>query len=251
MARRASASAPPRCGGTGRTSGPERPSVRRSGNTLVPSRPALCAAASVAAMAGPPRAHERHRLLAGLRRAQAAPARVSGQLRLDRVFDPDDHQPRERLAGRRLAAGARISPRTRGGEWLPRSAPAARSRPVSRLPDRCVSKLALLALETDHRHNHQLLSRPASLDAHIAHGGFTRRPITLLDVLPASTAPVASSPLRSQKRPERGATPRVAEAAVSVDARVDQLDERSHPLRGARGRASGRCRSLPTCSGRR
>jgi RNA polymerase sigma factor (sigma-70 family) len=59
--------------------------------------------------------------------------------------------------------------------------------PFPAFADRCVSNQALLALETNCRHKHQLLSRAASLDTRIAHdrSANARRPITLLDVLPA------------------------------------------------------------------
>ena len=59
--------------------------------------------------------------------------------------------------------------------------------PFPAFADRCVSNQALLALETGCRHKHQLLSRAASLDAQIATRGpaHNRRPITLLDVIPA------------------------------------------------------------------
>jgi RNA polymerase sigma factor (sigma-70 family) len=59
--------------------------------------------------------------------------------------------------------------------------------PFPAFADRCVSNQALLALETDCRHKHQLLSRAASLDTRVGRDSSAnaRRPITLLDVLAA------------------------------------------------------------------
>ena len=63
--------------------------------------------------------------------------------------------------------------------------------PFPALADRCITNQVLLAIEAACRRKHQLLSRAASLDAAPpAHDGSTddRRPITLLDVLPARDA---------------------------------------------------------------
>jgi RNA polymerase sigma-H factor len=69
--------------------------------------------------------------------------------------------------------------------------------------DCCVTNQALLALETDCRHKHQVLSRAMSLDAQIAHNGpaSARRAITLLDTLAsrdASTDPEARLLVREE-----------------------------------------------------
>ena len=66
-------------------------------------------------------------------------------------------------------------------EWQPKRGP------FPAFADRCASNQALLALESDCRQKHQLLSRAASLDARLGgdDSADAGRPITLLDVLPA------------------------------------------------------------------
>jgi DNA-directed RNA polymerase specialized sigma24 family protein len=80
-----------------------------------------------------------------------------------------------------LAQEARVGLAAAIREWQPERGP------FPAFADRCASNQALLALESSCRHKHQLLSGAASLDAQIATRGpaHNRRPITLLDILPA------------------------------------------------------------------
>ena len=105
-----------------------------------------------------------------LRRYEPLVQRVVWSLRLPPGCEREDLAQEARLG---LAAAIRA--------WRPDRGP------FPAFADRCVSNQALLALKTDCRHKHQLLSRATSLDAPIAQDGSVsaRRPITLLDVLPA------------------------------------------------------------------
>jgi RNA polymerase sigma factor (sigma-70 family) len=105
-----------------------------------------------------------------LRRYEPLVQRVVWKLRLPPGCERDD-----------LAQEARVGLVAAIRAWKPERGP------FPAFADRCVSNQALLALETDYRHKHQVLSRAASLDAHIARDGFAnvQRPISLLEVLPA------------------------------------------------------------------
>ncbi len=105
-----------------------------------------------------------------LRRYEPLVQRVVWKLRLPPGCEREDLTQEARVG---LVAAIRA--------WQPERGP------FSAFADRCVSNQALLALETGCRQKHQLLSRAASLDAQIATRGpaHNRRPITLLDVIPA------------------------------------------------------------------
>ena len=105
-----------------------------------------------------------------LRRYEPLVQRVVWKLRLPPGCERED-----------LAQEARVGLVAAIRAWQPQRGP------FPAFADRCVTNQALLALETDCRHKHQLLSRAASLDAHIAHDSSAnaQTPITLLDVLPA------------------------------------------------------------------
>lgn len=118
-----------------------------------------------AARRGDPRATEEL-----LRRYEPLVQRVAWKLKLAPGCEREDLAQEARVG---LAAAIRA--------WRPERGP------FPAFADRCASNQALLALQTDCRHKHQLLSRAASLDALIAHhgSGDESRPVTLLDVLPA------------------------------------------------------------------
>ncbi|MGZ4251538.1 MAG: sigma factor [Solirubrobacteraceae bacterium] len=103
-----------------------------------------------------------------LRRYEPLVQRVVWKLRLPPGCERED-----------LAQEARVGPFAAIRAWRPERGP------FPALADRCVSNQALLALEADCRHKHQLLSQTASLDASITHDSNFRSPVTLLDVLPA------------------------------------------------------------------
>ena len=80
-----------------------------------------------------------------------------------------------------LAQEARVGLAAAIREWQPKRGP------FPAFADRCASNQALLALESEGRRKHQLLSRAASLDATFGGADFADagRALTLLDVLPA------------------------------------------------------------------
>ncbi len=105
-----------------------------------------------------------------LRRYEPLVQRVVWKLRLPPGCDREDLAQEARVG---LAAAIR--------EWQPKRGP------FPAFADRCASNQALLALESECRRKHQLLSRAVSLDACLggARSADAGRPITLLDVLPA------------------------------------------------------------------
>jgi RNA polymerase sigma factor (sigma-70 family) len=105
-----------------------------------------------------------------LRRYEPLVQRVVWKLRLPPGCEREDLAQEARVG---LAAAIR--------EWQPKRGP------FPAFADRCASNQALLALESDCRQKHQLLSRAASLDARLGgdDSADAGRPITLLDVLPA------------------------------------------------------------------
>lgn len=105
-----------------------------------------------------------------LRRYEPLVQRVVWKLRLPRGCEREDLAQEARVG---LAAAIR--------EWRPERGP------FPAFADRCASNQALLALESNCRQKHQLLSRAVSLDARLgaADSADAGQAITLLDVLAA------------------------------------------------------------------
>ena len=151
-----------------------------------------------------------------LRRYEPLVQRVVWKLRLPPGCERED-----------LAQEARIGLLAAIRAWRPQRGP------FPAFADRCVTNQALIALQTDCRQKHQLLSRAASLDACIAHNGpaTAPRPTTLLDILPAPcdarTDPAARLLVREQLSTVLGALP--ALTASERTALAGTLSGRSYP----------------------
>jgi RNA polymerase sporulation-specific sigma factor len=149
-----------------------------------------------------------------LRRYEPLVQRVVWKLRLPPGCERED-----------LAQEARVGLVAAIRAWQPERGP------FPAFADRCVSNQALLALETNCRHKHQLLSRAASLDARLVDGSAdAQRPITLLDVLPAScdarTDPEARLLVREQLASVLRALPTLT--ASEQTALAGTLNDRSY-----------------------